>query len=181
MPDLQNMGNLEIDILIRLIKIGFHNMKISIVIVVAVLLLPTFSYDKDLDRFPLEEWSRPFSATFAATWLGGFCYRLTGPHIKSVHRSGGKRLTKIRCDEQKINLWDRWLLNYLESPLLFTDFGQAVGRKDIMGIFPWGMLNIHSLSTTRWETTGLHSHTRKKMWIRFGCINMINMEKTLRT
>lgn len=44
---------------------------------------------KAVEKLLLSDVSAPYSVTFAATWMGGFCYNLK------------------TCDEKYLNLWDR--------------------------------------------------------------------------
>ena len=55
----------------------------------AILTILSFSQDQNLNRPTISQARKPFSGTFAATWLGGFCF------------------DNSKCDADNLNKWDR--------------------------------------------------------------------------
>lgn len=77
---------------IYILRIGFglrYVLSMRTLAFLAILVVLSFSQDPNLSRPTIIKAIRPFSGTFAATWLGGFCFEST------------------KCDAESLNKWDR--------------------------------------------------------------------------
>lgn len=62
---------------------------------ILVLLVCSLAYSQKKQPYPITE-NGPFSGVFAATWLGGFCYKM-----------GTSDTDTTKCDDIQLAQWDQ--------------------------------------------------------------------------
>ncbi len=77
-------------------------------LLVLALIAVCIAQDLDSKRPLIKDAITPYSGVFAATWLGGFCFKSS------------------RCDKQHLALWDKYIFFHLGNHSPFMDFGQVL-------------------------------------------------------
>lgn len=95
-------------------------------LLVLALFAVAIAQDLDSKRPLIKDAITPYSGVFAASWLGGFCFKST------------------RCDKEHLALWDKYTFFHTGSHLPFMDFGQVLEPMSFMLI----SMSITSRMTT---------------------------------
>ena len=83
-------------------------------LLVLALIAVSIAQDLDSKRPLVKDAVKPYSGVFAASWLGGFCFKSS------------------RCDKEHLALWDKYLCFYEGSHSQSMDFGQVLELMSFM-------------------------------------------------